>query len=31
MGSDWWLHGMGMFCESFVLFAVGNLQGKTHV
>lgn len=27
MGNKWWLHGMGMFCEAYVLFAVGNLQG----
>ena len=29
MGTKWWIHGMGMFCEAYVLFAVGNLSGTT--
>lgn len=27
-GGAWWVHGMGMFCEAYVMFSVGNLGGE---
>jgi hypothetical protein len=28
MTNHWWLHGLGMFSEAYVLFSIGNLQGR---
>lgn len=28
MPNSWWLHGLGMFSEAYVLLGVGNVRGE---